>query len=155
VCQQACCIFCQTLIFFHISSADVSSEVFYMSYQQQTWTTPAGVVERRNYNDGEIMSGIIAPTGAFSIRLQFNFFSTESCCDFVTVKSCTAIDCLQSRVLGTYSGSKDSFQVTSDTGVVLIQWSTDSSVVSSGWSATWTSVTGGKIFNGFVRGGSG
>jgi hypothetical protein len=116
-----------------------------MTSQQQIWNSPAGVVERRNYDNMETMSGIIAPTGATSIRLQFTSFSTESGYDLVTVTSCISIDCLHGRVLGSYSGWKDSTPVISDTGVMLIQWRTDGSVTSSGWSATWVSDFAGFI----------
>ncbi len=120
-----------------VSSA---SEIFYLNTQQQTWTSPAGTVTRTNYGNYESMSGVIAPAGVSSITLQFTSFQTEQNYDIVIVKSCTAIDCLQSTVLGQYSGSSIPSPVTSNTGVMLIQWTSDSIVTRSGWSASWSSV---------------
>ncbi len=113
--------------------------VNYMTSQRQTWTSSTGTVERRNYNNNEVMSGIIAPTGAGAVTLRFTVFNTESGFDFVTVKSCTATNCLQSGVteLGRYSGSTIPGPVTSNTGIMLIEWTSDSIVFTSGWSADW------------------
>ncbi len=133
----------QVSVYIHLFTnfhSDIPSQIFYMNYQEQIWTDPAGVVERRNYGNGESMSGIIAPTGAFSIRLQFTFFNTELGYDFVTIKSCTAIDCFQNSLLSSNSGSTVPAPVTSDTGVMMIQWRSDASVTYSGWAATWSSV---------------
>ncbi len=129
-------------------------ELFYMSSQRQIWSSPAGRVERRNYNHDEIMSGIIAPTGASSVTVQFTFFSTESGYDILTLKSCTAISCLQTGTvtLGTYSGSTIPSPVTSNSGIILIQWATDSSVLASGWTMNWSSVNpGGMIVTDSAR----
>ena len=117
-----------------------------MSSEQQTWTSLAGAVQRNDYDNSEIMSAIIAPPGATSITLQFMSFETEEECDFVTISSCTAADnCSQSSELGKYSGSTIPGPVTSETGIMLIQWETDFSVVYSGWSADWSSIiAGGK-----------
>jgi hypothetical protein len=92
------------------------------------------------------MSGVIAPEGALLITLRFTAFQTEKNYDFVTIKSCTAIDCLQSRVLGRYSGSGIPSPVTSNTGILMILWESDSSVTEYGWSAIWNStLMAGKI----------
>jgi hypothetical protein len=114
-----------------------------MSSEQQTWTISAGAVQRNDYDDSEIMSAVIAPPGATSITLQFMSFETEEECDFVTISSCTAADCSQSSELGQYSGSTIPGPLTSNTGIMLIQWETDGSVVYSGWSANWSSIIAG------------
>jgi hypothetical protein len=112
-----------------------------MSSEQQNWTSLAGAVQRNDYDNSEIMSAIIAPPGASSVTLQFMTFETEEECDFVIISSCTAADnCSQSSELGKYSGSTIPEPVTSDTGIMLIQWETDGSVVYSGWSANWSSL---------------
>lgn len=113
------------------------SQQYYISYSQQIWTVPSGIVTRGSYSNSERMSGIIAPEGASSISLRFTSLSTESCCDWVTVSSCVAIDCSQTSTLGTYSGSTIPSPVISNTGFVLIQWSSDYSITSSGWSIAW------------------
>jgi hypothetical protein len=111
-----------------------------MSSEQQNWTSRAGAVQRDAYDNSEIMSAVIAPPGASSVTLQFMSFETEEECDFVTISSCTAADCSQSSELGKYSGSTIPDPLTSDTGIMLIQWETDGSVVYSGWSANWSSI---------------
>ncbi len=115
-----------------------------MSSQQQIWTSSPGRVERKQYELNEDMSGIIAPKGATSIRLQFDSFDTEEDYDFVTIKSCTTINCSNTTVLGSFSGSTIPSPVTSKTGIMLIHWTSDNSVTFSGWSARWNSsvVTG-------------
>jgi hypothetical protein len=110
-----------------------------MSSIQQTWTNPEGSIRRMPYSSNEIMSAIIAPTGATSITLQFTSFSTEFALDIVVLSRCTAINCFQRTELGRFSGQTIPGPVTSNTGVILIQWTSDSSVEFSGWSATWTS----------------
>jgi hypothetical protein len=116
-----------------------------MSSQQQTWTSLAAAVKRTSYENLEIMSAVIAPTGATSVTLQFTSFDTEKDYDFVTIKSCAAVNCSQSSELGKYSGSTIPSPVTSDTGIMLIQWKSDISIILSGWSANWSSLApGGK-----------
>jgi hypothetical protein len=123
--------------------------MFSLSSQLQVWTQSSGGVNRIDYANSEVMSGIIAPTGALSITLQFTTFETEETYDFVLLKSCTAIDCVQSSVLGRFSGSTIPSPVTSNTGFMMIQWNSDSMVTAPGWSALWNSVIsalGGTIF---------
>ncbi len=122
-----------------------------MSAQQQTFTNQDGSVERTGtYGDSESMSAIIAPAGATSITLQFTSIETEECCDFVTIKSCTTPDCLQSTQIGRYSGTTIQGPVTSDTGIMLIRWDSDSSVSGYGWSADWSTRMNGGSFS-YIR----
>jgi hypothetical protein len=118
---------------------------FPLNGQQQIWTSAVGRVARTNYYNSEVMSGIIAPVGASSITLQFYAFQTEQNYDFVTIQGCAAIDCLQRSVLGQYSGWTIPSPVTSNTGIMLIQWMSDGSVTGPGWSAMWTSVLEGGV----------
>ena len=120
---------------------DVFPPVFSISSTRQTWTIAAGTVERLNYGNYEIMSGIIAPSGATSVTLQFTSFVTEFTFDFVYLSSCTAVDCTQKSLINQYSGSTIPSPVTSNTGIMLIEWTSDGTVAYSGWSATWTSQT--------------
>jgi hypothetical protein len=103
---------------------------------QQIWTSSAGSVSRMNYGSREVMSGIIASNG--SVELWFCLFDTEAGYDFVTVSSCDSIDCSQTSVLGEYSGSTIPAPVTSITGILLIQWTSDESNTASGWTAEWS-----------------
>lgn len=111
-----------------------------MSSEPQVWTQSSGGVYRTNYSNLENMTGIIAPTGALSITLEFTSFATESTYDVVTLKNCTAIGCVQSSELGRFSGSTIPRPVTSNTGVMMIQWTSDDSVIRPGWSAIWNSL---------------
>ncbi len=113
--------------------------VFNITSQRQTWTNAAATIQRRPYGNNEVMSGIIAPSGAISTTLQFTLLSTESGLDVVTLSSCTTVNCSQVSSLGSFSGEVVPSPVTSTTGIMLIQWRSDSSIVLSGWSATWTS----------------
>jgi hypothetical protein len=119
---------------------------FNMSDQQQIWTRPAGSVERQSYDINENISVVIAPARASSITLEFTSFDTEEDYDFVTIKSCTAVDCLHSTQLGRYSGSMIPDPVTSDTGIMLIEWLSDETETAPGWSANWSSVDLGGSF---------
>jgi hypothetical protein len=113
-----------------------------MSSVQQVATSSVGIVQRINYDNSEAMSAIIAPTGAVSVVLQFVTFNTELNYDKVTVKRCTAIGCSQTSDLGSYSGTTIPSPVTSNTGIMLIQWTSDVSGKSPGWSARWIGITG-------------
>ena len=119
----------------------VPSQTVNMSNVQQVATSSTGSVFRMNYGNNEAMSAIIAPTGAVSVVLRFTTLNTESSFDFVTVKSCTAIGCSQTSDLGRYSGTTIPSPVTSNTGIMLIQWTSDGSYTYAGWSATWGNST--------------
>ncbi len=123
-----------------------NSEVFHLNDQQQVWTRPAGVVSKVDYGNSENMLAVIAPSGASSVSLQFIDFHTEQNYDFLTVRSCTAVDCVQTSLLGRFSGSTIPGLLTSGTGIMLIQWTTDEITTYSGWSASWSSViVGGSL----------
>lgn len=79
---------------------------------------------------------LIQPVGASSITLSFSSFHTESCCDFVDIYD-------NSSATGTplqrYSGNISPDPVTSNTGIMLVHFSSDGSVTYDGWSASYTS----------------
>ncbi len=103
-------------------------------------------MKKVDYGNSENMSAIIAPSGASSVELNFNTFLTEKNYDFLTVRSCTAVDCVQTSLLGRFSGSTIPGLLTSGTGIMLIQWTTDELTTYSGWSASWSSViVGGSL----------
>jgi hypothetical protein len=114
-----------------------------VSSQQQLWTRPAGVVSKVDYGNSENMSAVIAPVGATSVTLQFTAFRTEQNYDFLSVRSCTAVECAQTSLLGQFSGSTIPGPLTSGTGVMLIQWISDEEISNSGWAASWSSVVVG------------
>ncbi len=111
-----------------------------VSALQPTWICASGSVSRLNYANYETLSGVIAPAGASSATLTFTAFSTELGYDKLTVWRCTTMACtLGSKLLDGYSGSTIPNPVTSNTGFMLLQWSSDSLITYSGWSATWSS----------------
>ena len=119
---------------------------------QHTWTSLAGGLKRINYGNSENMAAIIAPTGANSIELQFCFFDTEFAYDFVTISRCNSIDCSQSVVIGKYSGWTIPDPVISNTGFLLIKWTSDDTTTTAGWSLTWNTTTrAGMILMAYVH----
>ena len=126
-----------------ISSLD--GEIFHLNDKQQLWTRPAGFVRRLDYGNSENMSAVIAPAGASSVTLQFTAFRTELSYDFLSVWSCAVVDCAQTSLLGRYSGPTIPGPLTSSTGAMLIQWTSDPLTTESGWSASWSSVIVGGL----------
>jgi hypothetical protein len=119
-------------------------EIFHLVHgQQQLWTRPAGAVRKVDYGNSENMSAVIAPAGAASVTLQFTAFRTEQNYDFLNVWSCTTVKCAQTSLLGRFSGSTIPGPLTSGTGVMLIQWTSDEGTTESGWAASWSSVVVG------------
>ncbi len=101
------------------------------------WNCPSGQVSRLNYGYSESMSGIISASAP--VILYFTAFVTEAGYDKVTVSSCPTTSCSTTVVLlDRYSGSAIPGPVSSSTGVMLIQWTSDAIVSMSGWSAFWT-----------------
>ena len=96
------------------------------------------------YGNNANCKWIIAPPGASEVTITFTEFSTESCCDFVRVWQCTDLLCSSTgppitSLQGNYGGPK---RYTASTGYMMVQFTTDSSITSSGFSATWTSGVG-------------
>ncbi len=111
-----------------------------VSTNQPTWKCPSGSVSRMSYGNSEILSGLIAPTGAITITLTFTAFNTEERSDMLAVESCTTRTCSESTtLLSDYSGSSIPSPIVSNTGFMLIRWVSDQGVTSSGWSAEWSS----------------
>ena len=100
------------------------------------WTCQFGLVSRLNYGNYESMSGIISASAP--VTLTFTAFDTEQGYDEVTVSSCPTTACSTTvLLLDHYSGSTIPSPLSSSTGIMLIQWQSDLSVTSTGWSATW------------------
>ena len=90
------------------------------------------------YQDGEFITTTICPINATDlVTVNFTSFSTEGCCDFLSVydgNSSTA------PFLGTFGGTNSPGEITSSApgGCLTFVFSSDSSVVSSGWTADVT-----------------
>ena len=93
-----------------------------------------------NYSNSRNCSFLIDPTCADSISLTFSSFSLESCCDRVYVYDGNSAS-------GTllYSGGGYSIPAmqTATSGSMFVRFTTDGSVTSSGFAASWTTVTTG------------
>ncbi len=102
------------------------------------WTCASGQISRNNYTNSESMSGVIISPGR-PLNLTFTAFQTERECDIVTVKRCFSADCSQTTTLMRQSGTSLPSPVVSDTGIMLVEWRSDFSIIYPGWSAVWTS----------------
>jgi hypothetical protein len=102
------------------------------------WSCTSGQISRNNYANSESMSGVIISPGR-PLNLTFTAFQTEGNYDVVTVKRCSSADCSQTTTLMVNSGTSLPRPVVSDTGIMLVEWRSDSSVTYAGWSALWTS----------------
>jgi hypothetical protein len=109
------------------------------------WNCTAGFIERLNYENNELMRAIIAPMGASNVTLALSRFETEEDYDFFTVSSCSTIECGDATELLRLSGRSIPDPVTSSTGILLIEWGSDSSVTYPGWRAAWS--VDGKQFS--------
>jgi hypothetical protein len=109
-----------------------------------TFTAAAGTLSDGSgsayYPDSAACQWVIAPTGASQIYITFTEFSTESCCDFVRVYSCVNSQCVTAQEVQVLSGTYSTGQVvTVASGYALVQFTSDGSVTSSGFTATWSS----------------
>ena len=89
---------------------------------------------------------IIAPPGAASVTLSFVSLSTEQDYDTVRVFSCATVSCLRPYDLlelsdSPFSGSNVPGPITSSTGVMMVRFTSDSSVENSGFTVSYTSTT--------------
>lgn len=90
------------------------------------------------YNNNEAMAWVIGLQNAHRVTLHFTYFDTEGYWDFVTVYSCTDQTCMYPVQLGSFSGTSMPANVTSSTGFMRIEWTSDYSVTYTGWTAEWT-----------------
>jgi hypothetical protein len=91
-----------------------------------------------HYADNAYCKWIIAPTSAARITITFTEFNTESGYDYVTLSSCTDVNCATKQQIFRSSGTTLPSSLTPETGFLMVEFSSDSSVVMAGFSATWT-----------------
>lgn len=91
-----------------------------------------------DYSSSEnIVETYCSATPGQCVSITFNSFSTESCCDDLTIyDGPTTSD----PVIGVYAGSTNPGTITSSSGCLTFEWSSDGSVVNPGWDATLTCV---------------
>lgn len=129
------------------SNVDKGWQMSYQSFNgcagRQTLTAAAGTFNdgtnaNQNYVNNLSCEWLIQPPGATFIELSFNRFATENCCDAVTVYDGPTTS---SPVLGSFRGNTIPSNLTSSGGSMLVRFTTDISVVNSGWEASYTSTT--------------
>lgn len=98
-----------------------------------------------NYNNGANMQWIIS-SDCGEVQLSFDTFDTESDFDFVRVYECDTSTCDSARRTekASLSGSSAGGPYASSTGVLQVVFTSDGSVVKSGFTATWTVVGAGS-----------
>ena len=75
-------------------------------------------------------------TSSDPITIYFSHFSTESCCDFVSIEDGDGTVLLQDT-----SGTSIPANTTSRTNTVYVKFKTDGGVSSSGWKLNWEATT--------------
>lgn len=86
-----------------------------------------------SYSNSENFVHTICGTAGQCVAVNFTAFSTESGFDFLTIYDGPNTG---STVIGTYSGATSPGLVTSTTGCLTFEFTSDGSVTSSGWQAT-------------------
>lgn len=90
-----------------------------------------------NYADNESKVFTLAPIGASFVCIKFSEFNTESGADFVKIYDNVNAT---GTLLGSYSGTTiPAGNIISSTGKMSIKFTSDYSVVRSGWTAIWNS----------------
>ena len=107
------------------------------SAQTEQNGTIGRIVPKGNYRNNELMYWIIAPFNSESISLTFSVFNTEQNHDFVYIYACPSVKCSSTVLLSSLSGSKLPETLRYDAGVILIVWTSDDFVNSSGWVASF------------------
>jgi hypothetical protein len=95
-----------------------------------------------NYIENSNCQWLIQPPGAVTVDLQFNYFSTEANFDFVSVYQGTSNNGV---LLGTFSGNNIPPALTSTTGAMFIEFTSDGLVNATGWEGSYTSSTMANI----------
>lgn len=91
-----------------------------------------------NYPNSSNRTFYIQPDGATSVSITFFDFNLENGYDYLRIYNGVGT----SSLLGSYTGTSLPSTVTANTGAMTIVFTSDGSVTSSGWSATWNSIGG-------------
>ena len=92
-----------------------------------------------NYLDYETYTmTFCSSTPGLQIRFVFSSFSTESCCDHLSIYDGPNTG---SPLIGTYQGTTGPGTVTSSSGCLTFVWTSDLSIESTGWAATISCLT--------------
>ncbi|MCE3226732.1 MAG: hypothetical protein K0S32_1283 [Bacteroidetes bacterium] len=134
-----------TFLFICLSIFSLKSQNFYMcSGTNSTAVSSATISDAggqfSNYYNFENCQFLISPSCNGTVSLTFSQFSTEGCCDFLTVYdgSTTA-----APSMGVYSGTSLPPVLNASSGQILLVWFSNSSITAPGFVATWTVLTSG------------
>ncbi|MDD3875031.1 MAG: C10 family peptidase [Bacteroidales bacterium] len=104
----------------------------------QTLTAASGSISdgsgTANYTDNLNCKWLIKPTNAGTVTLTFTAFDTESNYDFVKVYDG---ETTSATLLGSFSGSSIPASITSTTGKILVNFTSDGSQNKAGWAANY------------------
>jgi hypothetical protein len=114
-------------------------------------TDPSGSFEEsasgKDYQNNANCEWIIAPSDATSLTLRFDTFNTEPGYDKVTVFKCKTVECDTKEkdvLLYERSGVESGIELTSETGIMQVLFTSDGSVTRTGFIASWKSKTAVK-----------
>lgn len=91
-----------------------------------------------NYLDDERYVWTIAPTGATSVTLTFNSFSTESSWDYLFIYDGADVN---APLIGQFTGTTSPGVIVSTGGELTVEFRSDCATDAPGWDASWTSNT--------------
>jgi hypothetical protein len=96
------------------------------------------VLAEESYENKEAMAWVIGLETADRVTLHFTHFDTEGDYDFVSVYNCSDETCTDRKLIDSFSGQSTPADVTSSTGFMWVEWTSDYSVTYTGWTAKWT-----------------
>jgi N-acetyl-anhydromuramyl-L-alanine amidase AmpD len=88
-----------------------------------------------NYQNSENLTYTIAPTDALFLTLNFTTFDVEADYDFMKIYDGSNTSAL---LIGTYSGTTSPGNITSSTGSLTVEFTSDSWTSKPGWTANWS-----------------
>ena len=94
-----------------------------------------GSATSSNYTNNRNCTWLIRPTSGNRVTLNFSRFNTENRYDVVTVFDGTDAN---ARELGSFSGASVPATITSTGGAMFVRFTSDRSVTSTGWAASYT-----------------
>jgi hypothetical protein len=83
------------------------------------------------------------------IQFTFSAFNTESCCDHLSIYDGTTTS---DPLIGTFDGTTSPGTVTSSSGCLTFEWTSDGSIVDPGWEAAVSCVTCPTCTDGILNG---
>lgn len=88
-----------------------------------------------DYFDNTNCKWLIQPSNGNPVTLQFTQFALENCCDYVRIYNGATTN---APLLGSFNGTNLPPSITANSGVMLVHFTSDSSVKKAGWRAYYT-----------------